>query len=73
MQRHFSNRGEAVAEVAAAKIITHRISKPNSNPGQTRFFPERWPRRVLPSFSTVVSQTRKPRKTDKPKIALPEL
>jgi len=24
MQRHFSNRGEAVAEVAAAKLMAHR-------------------------------------------------
>jgi len=25
MQRHFSNRGEALAEVAAAKMMTHRM------------------------------------------------
>jgi len=27
MQRHFSNRGEALAEVAAAKMMTHRTAK----------------------------------------------
>ena len=27
MQCHFSNRGEALAEVAAAKMMTHRTTK----------------------------------------------
>ena len=29
MRRHFSNRGEALAEVAAAKMMTHRTTKNN--------------------------------------------
>ena len=30
MQRHFSNRGEALAEVAAAKMMTHRTTMTKS-------------------------------------------
>ena len=59
MQRHFSNRGEALSEVAAAKIRAHRISKPDSSQRRTRFTPERWPTRVAPSF--LESEKRKPK------------
>ena len=35
MQRHFSNRGEALAEVAAGKMMAHRMPKGKSVfPGQ---------------------------------------
>jgi len=42
MQRHFSNRGEALAEVAAAKMMTHRTAK------TTYAFPNQRGRRIVP-------------------------
>jgi hypothetical protein len=66
MQRHFSNRGEALAEVAAAKMMTHRTPPlksvfPNQRgrgvtPGPWRarvpgaIFPESSPRKTKPDL-----------------------
>jgi hypothetical protein len=58
MQRHFSNRGEALAEVAAAKMMTHRTTMTRSTfpnqrgrgiaPGQWK---ARLPKGTLPKSS----------------------
>lgn len=36
MQRHFSNRGEALAEVAAVKMMTHRMPVAKSSQRRSR-------------------------------------
>ncbi len=49
MQRHFSNRGEALAEVAAAKMMTHRTTMTKSAfPNQRRsgMAPGQWKARL---------------------------
>ncbi len=58
MQRHFSNRGEALAEVAAAKMMTHRTTMTKSAlPNQRRrgMAPGQWkarlPEATLPTSS----------------------
>ena len=44
MQRHFSNRGEAVSEVAAAKMTAHRMSAQSVFPNRRRrgVMPGQW-------------------------------
>jgi hypothetical protein len=58
MQRHFSNRGEALAEVAAAKTFTHRTTWTKSafpNQRGRGFAPEQWkprpPEATIPKSS----------------------
>jgi len=46
MQRHFSNRGEALAEAAAAKMIAHRMPIATSSQRRSSFLPGPWKRRV---------------------------
>ena len=77
MQRHFSNRGEALAEVAAAKMMTHRTAKtayafPNQRgrgvtPGQWK---ARLPEATLPKSSPSKKESKEGRKSG---VSLPEL
>jgi len=46
MQRHFSNRGEALAETAAAKMMAHRMPVARSSPRRSGFTPGPWKQRV---------------------------
>ena len=77
MQRHFSNRGEALAEVAAAKMMTHRTTMtksafPNQRgrgiaPGQWK---ARLPEATLPKISPSKKESKEGSKTG---VSLPEL
>jgi|PeaSoiMetatran63_FD_contig_51_3563017_length_772_multi_9_in_0_out_0_3 hypothetical protein len=49
MQRHFSNRGEALAELAAAKMMTHRTAlakSVSSNQRERGVKPGQWKARL---------------------------
>jgi len=62
MQRHFSNRGEALAEVAAAKMMTHRTALPKSvfrNRRRNRATAEQWRARVVESIHSTSSPKKK--------------
>jgi hypothetical protein len=57
MQRHFSNRGEALAEVTAARALARRKAQANSAltaRARGRFTPEQW-------FSHPVEAIRQPK------------
>jgi hypothetical protein len=58
MQRHFSNRGEALAEVAAAKMTAHQIPIAKFSQEGSRVKPEQWKTRV-PELIPVTDRTRK--------------
>lgn len=64
MQRHFSNRGEALAEVAVAKMMAHR--RPRAEPGQrgTRVTPAQWKTRA-PESIPVTTRKREPKESGK--------
>jgi len=58
MQRHFSSRGEALAEVAAAKMMTHRTPLAKSvfpNPRGRGGTPGQWKPRVAEAIQPTSS------------------
>jgi len=63
MQRHFSNRGEAVAEVAAAKMMAHHRPGAKSSQRGTRLTPAQWKIRV-PDSIPVMPRKKGPKESD---------
>jgi protein archease len=62
MQRHFSNRGEALAESAAAKVKTHRSPSSKTAPaGRSgrRVLPEPWQQKAPKATNPVVAGNKK--------------
>ena len=76
MQRHFSNRGEALSEAAAAKMIAYRIPRANSafsNQRATRVMPGQHETRIPETIRTVTATKKKgPKKSGKPGVGSPE-
>jgi hypothetical protein len=78
MQRHFSNRGEALAEVAAAKMVTHRTTKTTyafaNQRGRGGVAPGQWkarlPETTLPKISPSKKESKEGSKTG---VSRPEL
>lgn len=74
MQRHFSNRGEALAEVAAAKMMTHRMPVAKSSQRGSRITPGNWKTRVPESISAMsATKKREVKEGGKSGVAPPEL
>jgi len=71
MKRHFSNRGEALAEVTAARVLAHRKGSV-----KTSFVTQAGPRSSVPFWSsqrkevTHHPQRRQPRRKDDVTISL---
>jgi len=79
MRRHFSNRGEALAEVAAAKMMTHRTTKTTyafANQRRRSVAPGQWkarlPEATLPKISPSKSK-KESKEGSKTGVSLPEL
>lgn len=76
MQRHFSNRGEALAEVAAAKMMAHRTALPRPvfpNLCGKGVTPGQWKPRVTESIHPTNSpKKRETRERGKSGVGLPE-
>jgi hypothetical protein len=73
MQRHFSNRGEALAEVAAGKMAAHQMPMAKFSQRGRRFTSEQWKTRVL-ELIPVADRTRKkePKQGGKSRLGPPE-
>jgi hypothetical protein len=72
MQRHFSNRGEALAEVAAAKMMAHRMPAGKSNQRKSNFTPEQWKTPVLELIPvTDRKRTKEPKQEGKSSLGPP--
>lgn len=71
MQRHFSNRGEALAEVAAAKMMAHRMPVAKSSQRRSSLTPEQWKTRV-PELIPRTSVTNKQEPSGKSVVGPPE-
>jgi len=77
MQRHFSNRGEALAEVAAAKMMTHRTAKTTyafASQRRRGVAPGQW-KAQLPeaTFPKSLPSKRESKQGSKSGVSLPEL
>lgn len=73
MQRHFSNRGEALAEVAAAKMMAHRVLAAKSNQRKSKLSPEQWKTGVPESIpATSATDKREPKQRSKSRLGPPE-
>ena len=74
MQRHFSNRGEALAEMAAAKMMAHRMPVAKSNQRRSSVTPALWKRPVPEIVSPSGAKKEGGRKENvTPSLAPPEL
>lgn len=77
MQRHFSNRGEALAEMAAAKMMAHRIPIASSGERRSSITPGQWKRRDPEIDSPSPYKEKKKigggKESGRPSVVLPEL
>jgi hypothetical protein len=66
MQRHFSNRGEALPELAAAKMMAHRMPEAKSRQRGNSVTSGQWKTRVPESIlTTTPTKKREPKEADK--------
>jgi len=72
MQRHFSNRGEALAGMAAAKMLAHRTPIAKSSQRRSRARPRPWKRRVPEIDFPGAGKEAGRKESGKPRVAPPE-
>jgi hypothetical protein len=73
MQRHFSNRGEALPEVAAAKMMAHRMPLAKPSRRGSSVTPGQWKTRVPELITTTsAANKREPKESGKSGVGPPE-